>query len=321
MSGAGSGTRPHPFSYLRRLTARQRGFALALGAILIWSFWPVWTRHGVTRSLTPDDIVFLRFTVGGALFLPFLVMQAKSIPPRAWIAGLGLAICQGAPFVLLMASGLRFAPASHAASLATGLSPLFAALLGALICAEPIAKTRWLGLVLILGGAGALVAISGSGPMVLGDLLFVAAAAMASVYIVCMPRSGLTSFQAAGMVSVYSMIFFVPVYLLLGGGQLHEADAAEIVLQGLYQGVLMAFVSFILLNSAIRRLGSSRISAVIALVPVISLLLAIPVLGEWPSQIETISAVLIGAGVYFAAQAYRVRRPPPFRDRAAARAA
>lgn len=321
MSGDGSGTGPHPRSHLRRLTAQQRGFALALGAILIWSFWPVFTRHGVTRSLTPDDIVLLRFTVGGVLFLPFLVVQAKSIPPKAWIAGFGLAICQGAPFVLLMASGLRFAPASHAASLATGLSPLFATLLGALLFAEPIAKTRWLGLVLIVGGAGALVAMSGSGPIVRGDLLFVAAAAMASIYIVCVPRSGLTSFQAAGMVSVYSMILFVPVYLLIGGGQLPVAPVAEIVLQGLYQGVLMAFVSFIFLNSAIRRLGSSRISALIALVPVISLSLAIPVLGEWPSQIETISAVLIGAGVYFAAQAHRVWRPFPFRDRAAARVA
>lgn len=309
------------FSHLPTLPARQRGAALALGAILIWSFWPVWTRHGVTRSLTPDDIVFLRFAVGGALFLPFLLMQAKSIPRRAWIAGLGLAICQGAPFVLLMANGLRFAPANHAASLATGLSPLFAALLGALLFAEPIAKTRWLGLVLILGGAGALAALSGSGSIVLGDLLFVVAAAMASVYIVCMPRSGLTPFQAAGMVSVYSMIFFVPIYLLLGTSQLHEAGAAEIALQGLYQGVLMAFVSFIFLNSAIRLLGSARLSAFIALVPVISLVLAIPVLGEWPSQIETITVVLIAAGVYFAAQAYGVGRPFPFRDRAAPRMA
>lgn len=302
--------------------AHQGGLALALGAILIWSFWPVWTRHGVTRSLTPDDIVFLRFGIGGALFLPFLAMQAKSIRPAAWLAGLGLAVCQGAPFVLLMATGLRFAPANHAASLATGVSPLFAALLGAALFAEPIAKARWLGLALILGGAGALAAAAtGAGPTALGDLLFVAAAAMASVYIVCVRRSGLTAFQAAAMVSVFSMIFYVPVYLLLGDGHLHEATWTEVVPQGLYQGVLMAFVSFILLNLAIARLGSARVSAVIALVPVLSFLLAIPLLGEWPSPIETTSVVLISAGVYVAAQMHRWRRPLPSRHQVTARAA
>lgn len=308
-------------SALGRMPPQQRGLALALGAILIWSFWPVWTRHGVTGSLAPEDIVLLRFGVGGALFLPFLLLQAKSIPPRAWIAGLGLAVCQGAPFVLLLAIGLRFAPANHAASLATGAAPLFAAVLGALLFAEPIAKARWLGLLLILGGAGALALASAGGFATLGDVLFLAAAAMASVYIVCVARSGLTSFQAAAMVSVFSMIFYVPIYLLLGGGQLHEAKAAEIVLQGLYQGVFMAFASFILLNSALALLGAPRVSALIALVPVLTLLLAIPVLGERPSPIEMISIVLISAGVYFAAQAHRAARPPLPRDRVTAHAA
>jgi drug/metabolite transporter (DMT)-like permease len=289
--------------------AHWRGYALALAAILIWSFWPVWTRHGVTRSLTPEDIVLLRFGIGGALFLPILALQARSIAPRAWIAGLGLALCQGAPFVLLMAIGLRFAPAAHAASLTTGTAPLFAALLGALLLAEPIARGRWLGLALILVGAGALAAVDSGPSVALGDLLFLAAAAMASIYIVFVPRARLTPVQAAALVSVYSLLIVVPAYLLIGGGRLAEAETAEIVLQGIYQGGLMAFASFILLNSAIKLLGSARASAVIALVPVFSLAFAIPLLGEWPTPIEALSAGIIATGVYLAAQGSRADRP------------
>jgi drug/metabolite transporter (DMT)-like permease len=289
--------------------SRRGGFALALGAILIWAFWPVWTRHDVIRHLSPADIVFLRFGVGGVLFLPFLLMQSRSLRPRAWLVGLGLAACQGAPFALLVATGLRYAPANHAAALTTGVSPLFAALLGAFLFSERIAKGRVLGLAMILIGAGALAYASGAGPAALGDSLFVAAAAIASIYIVCVSRSGLTAFQAAAMVAVFSMIFYVPAYLLFGEVRLSEAPWTTVAWQGFYQGVLMALVSFLLLNRAIARLGASRASAMIALVPVLSLLLAIPLLGEWPTQFESISVALVSAGVYLAAQLRAQPRP------------
>ena len=278
----------------------RHGALFAFGAVLIWSFWPAWTRHGVIGHLSVDDIVFLRFGVGGLLFLPLLLARARRIRPRAWAVGLGLALCQGAPFVLLVATGLRFAPANHAAALTTGLSPLFAAILGSALFGETVTKPRAAGLVLILVGAGAL-AYSGSGTAVQGDALFVAAAALVSIYLVYVGRSGLTGFEAAAMVSVYSMIAYLPVYFLFGDRRIASAPWAEVAQQGLYQGVLMAFLSFLLLNAGIARLGASRASAMIALVPALALLLAIPLLGEWPSPNEALSALLVSAGVYLAA--------------------
>jgi drug/metabolite transporter (DMT)-like permease len=279
----------------------RHGVLLAFGAVLIWSFWPAWTRHGVLGHLSVDDIVFLRFGVGGLLFLPLLLVQAKRIRPRAWAIGLGLAVCQGAPFVLLVATGLRFAPANHAAALTTGLSPLFAAILGAVLFGEIVTKQRAAGLALILFGAGAL-AYSGSGPAALGDALFVAAAAIVSVYLVFVARSGLSGFEAAAMVSVYSMIAYLPYYLLFGDRRIASAPWAEVAQQGVYQGVLMAFLSFLLLNAGIARLGASRASAMIALVPALTLVVAIPLLGEWPTPIEALCVLLVSAGVYLAMQ-------------------
>jgi drug/metabolite transporter (DMT)-like permease len=268
----------------------------------------VWTRQGVTGGLAPEDIVFLRFGVGGLLFLPFLVRQAKSISRRGWLIGCGLAVCQGAPFVLLMSIGLAYAPANHAASLATGASPLIAALLGAALFSEPISRGRWMGLLLVLGGAAVLAIASAGARSATGHIFFVAAAAMAAIYIVSVPRSGLTSFQAAAMVAVFSMIVYVPIYLALGLGRLGTAPAGEIALQGAYQGVLVVIVSFLLFNSAIARLGAAPVSALCALLPALTLVLAIPVLGEWPSPIEIGIVFMIGAGVYLAAMSGRERQ-------------
>jgi drug/metabolite transporter (DMT)-like permease len=107
------------------------------------------------------------------------------------------------------------------------------------------------------------------------------------------------------------MIAYLPVYLLFGDQRIASAPWSEVVQQGLYQGVLMAFVSFLLLNAGITRLGASRASAMIALVPALTLLLAIPLLGEWPTQVEGLSAILVSLGVYFASQwgASAHRRP------------
>jgi drug/metabolite transporter (DMT)-like permease len=284
---------------------RGLGWIFAGTVLLIWSFWPVWTRHGVTGKLTPEDIVFLRFGIGGLIFLPFLAAQARSIPLRLWLIGFGLAVCQGAPFVLLMAIGLRYAPANHAASLATGASPIFAALLSAAFLAEPIAKMRWAGLMIVLGGTGALALSQAGAHSAIGHLFFIAAAAMASVYIVFVSRSGLSSFQAAAMVSVFSMAIYVPIYLLLGLGRLAEAPLGDIVVQGTYQGLFVAVASFVLLNGAIARLGAPHVSALVALVPALTLVLAIPTLGEWPTPVEIVSVILVGAGVCLAASASR----------------
>lgn len=287
----------------------QRGWICAFLALLIWSIWPVWTRHGVTQGLSPEDIVFLRFGIGGLIFFPFLLLQARKISRRGWAIGFGLALCQGAPFVLMMATGLRFAPASHAASIATGASPIFAALIAASFFNQPVAKARWLGLMLVIGGTALLALAGADGHAALGDLFFLGAAAMAAMYVVCVPRSGLTAFQAAAMVCVFSMLLYVPVYFLFDLGHLPQAHLGDVVAHGAYQGVLVAVVSFLLFNGAIGFLGSARVSALCALVPLFTLALAIPILGEWPSQVEITSAVLIAAGVSMAAFAARLRRP------------
>ena len=59
----------------------------------------------------------------------------------------------GAPYTLVAASGLRFAPAHDGGALNPGFMPLFVALIAALVLGEKLSTTRMLGLALILAGA------------------------------------------------------------------------------------------------------------------------------------------------------------------------
>jgi drug/metabolite transporter (DMT)-like permease len=98
-------------------------------------------------------------------------------------------------------------------------------------------------------------------------------------------------------VSLYSALLVLPYYLWTSPGLLSRVAPAELLWQVLWQGVLIGCVAVIALNHAIARLGTERSSALVALVPVLTAVLALVFLGEVPSAAEVAAFVAISAGV------------------------
>jgi drug/metabolite transporter (DMT)-like permease len=277
----------------------------ALLTVVIWSAWPSYTRLSITTTLSAQDLVALRYAIGGLLFLPVLIHGARRISPRGWREGLTLAFLQGAPLAMLVTLGLRFAPAGHMAALSPGLLPLFAASVGYVFLNERLSSTRICGIALIGFGALALVLVSVgvlTGSAWKGDVLFVCAGFMGATYAVRMRRSGLSALEGAALISVYSMLLYLPLYatLWLPSSSLFAVSPAELLFQGFYQGFLMGAVSLFSLSRAIVALGATRATAFISLVPVFGSALGAAILGEVPSIIEDTAIVCISLGVFLA---------------------
>ena len=68
----------------------------------------------------------------------------------------------------------------------------------------------------------------------------------------------------------------------------------------IFQGIVVTIISLVLFCRAVLILGASSGSAFGALVPALSALLAIPLLGERPIASGWMGIVLISAGVYLA---------------------
>jgi drug/metabolite transporter (DMT)-like permease len=286
------------------------GVFWALLTVLIWSGWPSFTRLSVTAALSPQDLVALRYAVGGILLLPALVRRRGHLPLKGWREGLILAFCQGAPLALLVTIGVRYAPAGHMAALSPGLLPLFAATFGAVFYREHLSAIRRLGLALIVAGAFAMAGLSLktlSSGIWRGDLLFMCAGFMGSIYAVRMRRSGLSAMDGAALIGVYSMLFYLPLYAALWwpSSGLTAAPVDELLFQAAYQGVLMGFVSLFSLSRAIVILGATRAAAFISLVPVLGTLLGAVILGEMPSAIDGAAVISISLGVFFAAGGFQ----------------
>jgi threonine/homoserine efflux transporter RhtA len=78
---------------------------------------------------------------------------------------------------------------------------------------------------------------------------------------------------------------------------------ADLTFQVIFQGIVVTIISLVLYGRAVLILGASGGSAFGALVPALSALLAIPLLGEWPTASGWVGVVLISAGVYLASGA------------------
>jgi len=280
------------------------GYLAAALAVLIWAAYPVATRAGLTGAFAPQDLVALRFGVGALLFAPYLALQSRGIRSGAWLRGVPLTLFQGAGMGALVICGLQFAPANHQAALGPGVNLAWVAVLGFLFFARQPSTRALVGAALCALGVFVLTgwsAIELTTTVLLGDLMFLAASGLGALYILQLRNWNVGPVQGAAIVSVYSAALVVPGYLWLASDGLANAPAAQILWQALWQGVLIGCVSLVALNHAIARLGAERSSALIAIVPALSALLALVFLGEIPSLAEAAAFCTISAGVWIAA--------------------
>lgn len=294
----------------------MNGYFAAAVAVLIWASYPVATRAGVTGSFAPQDLVALRFGVGALLFLPYLLLHCRGIGRAAWLQGVPLTLFQGAGMGALAICGMQLAPANHAAALGPGVNLAWVALLGFLVFARRPSRRAVAGAVLCVIGVVLLTFWTASerdAAVLAGDAMFLAASALGALYVLQLRSWGIGAIQGAAIVSVYSACVVVPYYLWSATGNLHQVATAELLWQILWQGVLIGCVALIALNHAISRLGAERSSALVALVPVLTAVLALVFLGEVPSGAEIAAFVAISAGVSIGASRGKAAPTPAAR--------
>jgi len=282
-----------------------KGALLGVAAATIWASWSTFTRLAVTTRLDAWDIATLRFGVAGLVLTPVVLRRGLALDRLGWAGLAAIIVGGGAPYGLLAAAGLRLAPAADQSALNPGFVPLFVALISAVVIGEKFSAVRKLGLSLILAGALLIVgwdAVSSDGARSFGHVLGLFAALLWACFTVIMRQAKLDPLHAAALVATGSLVIYLPLYIALSGTRLMAAPLADVALQALFQGILVTIVSLLLFGRALAILGASAGAAFGALVPVLSALLAIPLLGEWPSETDWIGIAAIAAGVYLASR-------------------
>jgi drug/metabolite transporter (DMT)-like permease len=278
-----------------------RGALYGLAAASIWAGWIVVARLGLRTSLTPWDIAALRFGVGGLLLLPYLLRKGLALERLGWIGLAAVVLGCGAPMVLLVNAGLLFAPAAHAGGLFSGVVPLMVVLLAAPILHEAFTSAKRVGFVLILAGVIGIVWSAGGTigtRQNIGHVLFLGGALLWACYTVAMRRARLDGLHAAAIAAIGTLVLYLPAYAVVAGASLFKAPSTDIALQAFVQGFLAAVIALVLYGRAVSILGASGGAAFPALCPAMTAVLAIPILGEWPTVVDWVAIILISGGVY-----------------------
>ncbi|MBZ0228297.1 MAG: DMT family transporter, partial [Bauldia sp.] len=172
--------------------------------VLIWALWIVTTRQAAAVHIPPVWLGIIRFSVPAVALAPFwwrVGLLPRGVDPRLvaiMVAG------AGAPFFVLVATGMHYASAAESGVLLGGTMPLFAAVFSAFIDRERFGASRLAGFALVVAAMAAIggaALVMGQGP---GRLLVVLGAAFWAGYTLAFRRSGLSAMPAAGIVAAWS---------------------------------------------------------------------------------------------------------------------
>ncbi len=296
----------------------SQGITMGILAVLIWGIWPVISRLGVQQTLTAYDVAAIRFAVAGLIFLPWILKSR--LGGLNWKQALILTCGAGAPYVLISVTGLTFAPASHGGVIISGCTFLFSTLGSIWLLGDRPTLQRWSGFVMIILGVLSIgyrsvtTTSSDLAEAWIGDLLFVFSGFLWASYTVNSKRFNVSPVMGAAIVSVLSMVFYLPAYGIFGTtvGEIHlwQASVEELLIQGVFQGILAAAIALVCYTQSVAILGAAQAAVFVALAPGLAVVFGDWILHETPTNAEYAGVIFVVFGLLISLGLFKSRRSP-----------
>jgi len=246
----------------------------------------------------------VRFALGAAVLAPFAMRgrQFSGFTRRDWFAVAALGLVGNTLYQFLFITGIDGTLAGNAA-LILAMTPVFVAVLSAILGQERVRPAGWFGIALSTAGIG-LVVWAGSvvrfgGETLGGDLTMLGATVAWSVYTVgaspLVRRHGALPVTAASM-WIGAVVLFIAAIPAMTAQDWSRPSA--LAWAGLVaSGVLAVGLAYVIWYYGVEHLGSSRTAVFSNGVPVVALLFAWLALGETPGVLQLAGAGLILGGV------------------------
>ena len=261
----------------------------------------------VVGVMPPNAAIIWRFLLAAAFLIPWVSLRERWDWAALWRHRWVLLVLGGVGitgFQLGMFYGLRTSTATNAALL-MGFSPAITVGLSALAERRMIAGRQLAGIV--LGLAGVITVVSRGRLSVLreldfaaGDLLLAAGGVAWAVYSVVLQRQarGLSLLQVtATTIALCALLMLLVAGVTAPDTVRWPPRAAWPAL--LFIGILGSGIAYLWWNDAVARVGAARAAQFMNLVPVLTMLMAVP-LGDPPGAAQLLGAVLVIAGVVLA---------------------
>ena len=279
----------------------------ALFAVIVWGATFVATKIALTE-VSPATIIWVRFGIG-VLILGVTVLARRqfALPSLSDFTYLALLGFLGVTFhQWLQATGLQTARATTTAWIVATI-PVFTALLGWLVLKEKMGWVRVAGIVvaalgvLLIVSDGDIRSLVGGEAGTSGDLLILISAVNWAVYTI-LSRRELARHPAARMMFYVMLSGWLFSCIWIFGFGPGWSEIPDLTFNGwtaiLVLGIFGSGLAYIAWYDALREIPASQLGAFINVEPLVTMLIAAPMIGEPITLISLIGGAIIIFGVW-----------------------
>ena len=285
------------------------GIGLALLTVVVWAGNFIIAR-GVSKMIPPVSLAFYRWSLASLLI--FFIGYKKFVAERAfvyahrrylfWAALLGITLFN--TFIYVAGHSTS---AINLALIGTTAAPIFVTIVSAVFLKETITRSRLVGLLFCIAGVVVLISKGSIATLLAfrftaGDVWILLSALVFSIYTILVKRKP----RAISPITFLFTIFIGGTLLLL---PLFIAESwltppvlwdKHLIGSILYLGIGASVIGFMCWNAAIARIGSVRTALFGNLIPIISTLEAVWLLGETITIVHILSGALVITGLVIA---------------------
>ncbi|WP_347455207.1 DMT family transporter [Acinetobacter thermotolerans] len=261
-----------------------QGSIYVITTLLIWALFAVFSRMLGSQQLNSWDLNFLRFAFA-TLFIGFYFCWTRRWVSFPVVPMLVLSLFGGIGYCAIVYAGFLFAPVSHSAIWLNTCIPVSTFFLSWLLISKQVSSQDLKVLFTILSAIAVMLIYglsTGSYQFSIGDLFFFFGSIFWSAYTLLLKKFKINIRQAIVGVTVTSFVIYLPIYLLFLPKNILQESWQVIIMQGVFHGFLMVIVASISFIKSVELLGAFKAGSILALAPFLAVMLAIPMLGEWP---------------------------------------
>lgn len=289
------------------------GHVAAFITILIWGTTFISTKILLT-AFAPIEILFFRFLMGLIALMVIYPHRLKVKDKKQNLTFACAGICGITLYYLLENIALTYTMASNVGVIISA-APFFTAILTHLFLKgeEKLRVNFFVGFGVAMIGI-CLISFNGSANLrlnPLGDFLAIAAAFVWAVYSVItrkISNYGYNTVQTTRMVFFYGLIFMIPVVLLFNFKlELSRFSNPVYMLNIIFLGLGASALCFVTWNFAVKVLGTVKTSIYIYIVPVITVITSVIVLGEKITGVAAFGIAITLAGLLISESKFNFR--------------
>ncbi|MDF7670101.1 DMT family transporter [Orbaceae bacterium ESL0721] len=284
------------------ITNSAKGHLIALMTVIIWGITYISTKL-LLDDFKPIEILFFRFLLG---YITLWILYPHRLPWQGFkqeLLFIGAGFCGITCYFLCENIALTYTTASNVGVI-TCLAPIFTAILAILFLKKEVPSTSfYLGCLCAMMGIG-LISFNGAVVLSLnpiGDLLAVLATFFwASYSILTKIGSGYVDniFQLTRRFFFYGLMFMLPLFPIFDF-QWHFSRFADPknLFNLIFLGIGASAICFASWNYAVKLVGAVKISLYIYLIPIITIITAVLILGEKFTWLAALGTLLTLCGL------------------------